>query len=85
MKKYLAKFTDEELVEEVKRRALIANTPVPLDNPDFKPLRKIIVQEINEAVEDQCLDDNLERRVYKVALEAVYGPYFWKWRNQQKW
>lgn len=78
--------------ELARRRALGGKPPVPIAQPDFEPLRKMIVEGVEEACRDGewpevrgMRDDDFKHYVYDAAVEAVYGTAFWAWRNKQVW
>ena len=85
--KDISEFTDRELQEELEHRKRIAITPPPaIDNPDFEPLRKMIIDTINSLAKGDWIDkSDFETWVYKDTLQAIYGPKFWDWSNQQNW
>jgi len=82
----LSKFSDEELMEEVARRAKDGDPPPkPLEKPDFKKLVRVVIDGVDEAHEEKYENDDFEHFVYEAAVEAVYGKGFWTWRNKQNW
>ena len=84
--KDISEFTDRELQEELEHRKRIAIAPPqPIDNPNFEPLRQLIIDTIKDAIRIDILDQGFKKYVYEFALEAVYGPKFLTWFYQQKW
>jgi len=82
----LKKVSDEELEAELERRKKVKNAPpVPLDQPNFEPLRKMIIEGTRESIENESEDDDFSHYVYEAAMDAVYGKNFWVWRNKQDW
>lgn len=77
----------EELEAELARRRAVraGGPPEPLATPDFAHLQSIIVEGIKDAHDEQWQDEDFKHHVYETAVEAVYGPTFWKWRNAQGW
>ena len=85
--KDISEFTDMELREELEHRKRIAIAPPqPIDNPNFEPMRQMIIDTINSLAKGDWIDkSDFETWVYKDALQAIYGPKFWDWSNQQNW
>ena len=78
----LSSLSDDDLHAEIGRRAARpTQPPPPLSDPDFKPLVKMIVKGVTQAVRDKLWPKDFPAYVYEAALEAVYGPEFWTWRN----
>lgn len=78
--------TTEELEKELERRKTSGGLPSqPLANPDFTPLRGLVISGIEQAAKEQFQDDDFKHYVYEAAVTAVYGPTFWDWRNKQDW
>ena len=85
--KDISEFTDRELQEELEHRKRIAIAPPPaIDNPDFEPLRQVIIGTINKIANGDCFNKaDFEICIYQTLMEAIYGPKFWDWSNQQNW
>lgn len=82
----LKDISDEALTAELaRRRAVRAGIPEPLPDPDFSKVEIAVVDGIKRAYSKQYLDDNFKQYIYEAAVEAVYGPAFWTWRNAQRW
>lgn len=79
MTEILSHLTDEEIHDELKRRELakrLAAAPVPLSNPDFKPLIDMFQRHIELKINKQH-DKDFDHWVYETAAECIYGPDFW--------
>lgn len=79
--------SDEQLLAEIERRKIAKTmpSPIPLEKPDFKKLIDTVTFGINEAIKNKYEDDDLRGYIYEAAIEAVYGPDYWKWRRAQIW
>lgn len=73
-----------ELEEELERRKNNL-PPTPIAQPNFGPLQKMIITNINQAIKDDEEPKDFEHYVFENAIEAVYGTDFWKWWNKQSW
>jgi hypothetical protein len=54
--------------------------PQPLPNPDFTKLKEYLAQSV-ATFQDGGRVKDFEYYVHERAIEAVYGPGFWKWYN----
>jgi hypothetical protein len=85
----LKDMTDEELKAELKRRKQereAAETPKPVDNPDFSGLIEMFQGEIRDICKGNYHDDthsDFIHYVYETAAEAIYGKDFFKWYNKK--
>jgi hypothetical protein len=70
---------------EIERRERVDGIPKPNLNPDFGRLRDALIQGIERAMREQCMDEDLKQGLYEAAVEAVYGTDFWTWRRRQPW
>ena len=82
--------SDDELKAELERREKREEEkksapPEPLREPNFEPLRKMIIRGTLDAIDIGAEDDDFQHYLYEAAMEAVYGKGFWVWRNKQKW
>lgn len=62
------------------------NTPTPLPNPDFSKLIELAQQhaaEAPDATEEEIA--GWDEVIYDAAMEAIYGPDFFDWLNEQPW
>lgn len=85
-KNLLKDFSEEELQAELeareKKRKLIIS---PLLDPNFDALVAMIKEGVARSAADEYESDDFQHYVYEAAMEAVYGPGYWKWRNAQNW
>ncbi len=63
----------------------IAPPPPPLVAPDFFPLKAMILDGTSEALRDGWWPKDFKQYVYEQAMEAVFGPKFFEWKNEQRW
>lgn len=76
--------TDEQLAAEVSRRGI----KIPLAPPeehskiDFSVLLKTVRSGVLQTVQDGYESDGLHHYIYEAAIEAVYGPGYWNWKNK---
>lgn len=78
--------SDDALKAELKRREKkLPPAPEPLKKPDFSALVKMIAEETERAKteDDYYEDDDFQHYVYEAAMEAVYGPAYWPWKNSR--
>lgn len=81
----LAEYSDEELREELERRKSKAPKPLPNALENYDKLRNFIIADIDRQALTRKESRDFEKRVCELALEAVFGPKYWDWRNKQKW
>ena len=80
--KALEKVTLKELEAEIlKRRAAELKAPMPLAEPDFCELIKLVINGIHETVENKREDEDFCHHVYEEALKAIYGEGIFEWLN----
>lgn len=61
----------------------MGSAPVPLESPDFSALIELIREGTEAVANGEDENDDFRQYVYEAAMEAVYGPGFWAWRNAQ--
>lgn len=77
---------EDDIAKELERKACAtANPPVPLASPDFTVLRQVVERGVKEEIEQQDPDDDFKQYVYEAAMDAIYGPAYFEWRNKQEW
>jgi hypothetical protein len=59
--------------------------PIPIAQPDFTELAKIVTGGVRQSIKDKYEDDDFQHYVYEAAMEAIYGPDYFKWRNSRRW
>lgn len=75
-----------EIQAELQRREEMANAPpTPLENPDFSKLIQVVTDGIATAAKEKYMDDDFREYIFEEVFKAIYGPNYWKWRNNQKW
>jgi hypothetical protein len=57
--------------------------PVPLENPDFDRLKKLLA-DVLKNIDENDENDDTPHDVYESALEAVYGNTVWNWINRKR-
>jgi hypothetical protein len=75
--------TLEKELEKLKKKKREEDFPVPLKNPDFNRLKKLLADVLKNIDEDEE-DDDTPHYVYESALEAVYGNTIWTWINRKR-
>jgi len=72
----------EDLKQEINRRELLINKiPKRKETIDIGPVIECIEDQLNEALKEDYLDDNLLHHVFEATIEAIYGKEFWGWFN----
>ena len=77
-------FTKDELLAELVRREAKEKTKSPppmLAQPNFQELQRAVFEYANRVARDGFERGNDEQYIFSKAVEAVYGPGFWKWFN----
>jgi hypothetical protein len=81
-------FTDEQLAQELERRAAekeqLSKVPEPLDDVDWSAVKEICVSHIESMSKaDYCNDNSDKDYIFEAAISAVYGPDIWEWRRKR--
>lgn len=82
----LSKLTDEQLREEVQRREReqrYARRPSLRFDPDYTGLIQYLERCTDEITEGR-LPTNFEHGVFREAVNAVYGTYYFEWLHKQE-
>lgn len=69
----LDNFSLEELEEEVRRRKI----PDPVDYPDFSDLREYVVNNIEDALQDEGAMNIYYKIIAEKAIAAIFGKDIW--------
>lgn len=81
----LAQFDDQELMEEVKRREKIRNTPPEprLDEEiDWNRVKNSALEYVKLVDENKRVDQS-EHFIFESVVMAVYGEDVWEWINER--
>lgn len=81
----LSGFTDEELKEELVRRAAEKSTPRPMPktSPDFLPLVAWLEQGMQSIQERETYPKDFKEYVFESAMTCIYGPEVFAWINKR--
>jgi hypothetical protein len=60
----------------------LENLPMPLENPDFRQLKKYAISHINCLANNGIVDEDDKQYIFEEALKAVYGKDIFIWYNK---
>ena len=82
----LKNISDADLEAEVARRAeekKKKSMPQPQLVIDWSPLQRYIEEGVKHVNDEGYEMKDFEHYLFETAMEAVYGPDFWKWWNSK--
>ena len=83
----LSLFDTVELQLELERREKIkeeSEKPKPELNPDYSPLRKLVIGYIDQVhKKGAAVDEEFDHYIFEVAVTAIYGKNVWGWINKK--
>jgi len=77
-------YTEKELQDELDRRELIKNKPIPLAESDLKTLKKMAVEHVDNILNKTVEETDYKFQFYVVSMKAIYGDNIFEWiRNNE--
>lgn len=59
--------------------------PKPIESPDWSAVKETVIEGVKRMCAEKYEDEDFAQYVYEAAMEAVYGPGYFTWRNSKDW
>ena len=77
----LKEISTKDLEAELNKRTANGTMPMQFDEPILKKLRETCAQVMEEIAINGYSKDG-DHYIYEAALESIYGPNVWEWKNK---